>query len=173
MESRKDPLSPANSKARKYVSAVILGLNDALIELTAALAGFTMILPDNRTIILAGLTMGVAATLSMAASEYLSEEAEKGPLHPLLAAGVTGGAYLITVVILLIPFAAFTNPLASLTVCALLAALLIFLFTFFESFLRRQPFKRLFLKMTLISFGVALISFLLSWGADHYWGIHV
>lgn len=163
----------AKLKGRIYISAIILGLNDALIELTGALAGFTMVLPDNRTIVLAGLTTGVAATLSMAASEYLSQEADKGPQHPLLAAAVTGGAYLITVAILLMPFIVFKQPLLSLAVCILCAVLQIFVFTFFESFLRRQSFKKLCIKMLCISMSVAFLSFCLSWGADYYWGIEI
>lgn len=163
----------ARLKGRKYISAVILGLNDALIELTGALAGFTMVLPDNRTIVLAGLTTGVAATLSMAASEYLSQEADNTPLHPLLAACVTGGTYFVTVIVLLIPFIIVNSPFLALSGCVLFAALMIFLFTFFESLFRRQSFIRLCSKMLVISFGVALLSFCISWAADVYWNISV
>lgn len=173
MDTGKSLVKNAKSAGRLYISAIILGLNDALIELTGALAGFTMVLPDNRTIVLAGLTTGVAATLSMAASEYLSQEADKGPRHPLLAAGVTGSSYLITVAILLLPFIIFSKPLISLLICIICAIILIFLFTFFESFLRRQSFRKLCLKMLCISMGVAILSFFLSWGADKYWGIEI
>ncbi len=162
-----------NSVARKYISAIILGLNDALIEMTGALAGFTMVLPNNRTIVLAGLTTGIAATLSMAASEYLAEEANYSSLNPILAASITGSSYFITIVLLLIPFIVFDTPLVSLPLCILLAGILIFLFTFFESFLRNQSFKKLCLKMLFISFGVAILSFCISWLADLYWGIPV
>lgn len=160
-------------KERKYISAVVLGLNDALIELTGALAGFTMVLPDNRTIVLAGLTTGVAATLSMAASEYLSQEADNTPLNPLLAAGVTGGTYFVTVIVLLIPFIIVSSPFLALSGSVLFAALLIFIFTFFESLLRQQSFIKLCAKMLFISFGVALLSFCISWAADTYWSIPV
>lgn len=163
----------ALQNGRIYISAIILGLNDALIEFTAALAGFTMVLPDNRMIALAGLTTGVAATLSMAASEYLSQEADKGPRHPFLAACITGSAYLITVVILLMPFIILKQPFLSLAICILCAILLIFVFTFFESFIRRQSFRKLCLKMLFISISVAFLSFCLSWGADCYWGIEL
>lgn len=163
----------ARQKGRLYISAIILGLNDALIEFTGALAGFSIVLPDNRSIVLAGLTTGVAATLSMAASEYLSQEADKGPQHPLLAAGITGGTYLITVAILLMPFIVLKQPFVSLAVCIICAVLLIFVFTFFESFLRKQSFRKLCVKMLCISISVAFISFCLSWGADYYWGIEL
>ena len=160
-------------KCRIYISAIIMGLNDALIEMTGALAGFTIVLPNNRTIVLAGLTTGIAATLSMSATEYLAQEAEKNSLKPLFAAAITGTAYLMTVSILLIPFAIINNPFCALSLCIAFAALLIFLFTFCESFIRQQTFYQLCTRMLCISFGVALLSFLLSWGADYYWGIHL
>ena len=50
-----------------YISSMVLGLNDALVELTGALAGFTLALNDNRMVGMAGFITGVAATLSMAA----------------------------------------------------------------------------------------------------------
>lgn len=161
------------SKGRMYISATILGLNDALIEMTGALAGFTMVLPNNRTIVLAGLTTGIAATLSMAASEYLSQEADKNTNNPLMAATITGSAYLLTVVILLVPFVLMANPYIALLISVILASWLIFLFTFFESLVRKQSFARLCLKMLGISFGVAFLSFCLSWLADFYWGVPI
>lgn len=55
-----------------YVGSMVLGLNDALVELTGVLAGLTFTLQNTRLIGTAGLITGVAAALSMASSEYLS-----------------------------------------------------------------------------------------------------
>ncbi|MDD5174431.1 MAG: VIT1/CCC1 family protein, partial [Candidatus Omnitrophica bacterium] len=55
----------------KYISSVVLGLNDALVELTGALAGFTFALANARVVATAGAITGIAASLSMAASEFL------------------------------------------------------------------------------------------------------
>ena len=52
----------------RYISSMVLGLNDALVELTGALAGFTFALGNTTTIAMAGFITGSAATLSMAAS---------------------------------------------------------------------------------------------------------
>lgn len=59
-----------------YIGSIVLGLNDALVELTGALAGFTLALQNSRLIAIIGLITGFAASLSMAASEYLSTKAE-------------------------------------------------------------------------------------------------
>lgn len=55
----------------KYVGSVVLGLNDALVEFTGTLAGLTFALQNTQIIAITGLIMGVAASLSMGASEYL------------------------------------------------------------------------------------------------------
>ncbi len=54
------------------MSSVVLGLNDALVELTGALAGFTLSIQNSKIIALMGLITGISASLSLAASEYLS-----------------------------------------------------------------------------------------------------
>jgi len=57
-----------------YMWSVVLGLNDALVELTWALAGFTFAIQNSRTIALIGLITGISASFSMAASEFLSQK---------------------------------------------------------------------------------------------------
>lgn len=60
----------------QYVGSMVLGLNDALVELTGTLAGLTFALQNNRLVALSGLITGISATLSMAASSYLSAKSE-------------------------------------------------------------------------------------------------
>ncbi|MBQ2764644.1 MAG: rubrerythrin family protein, partial [Firmicutes bacterium] len=50
----------------QYVGSMVLGLNDALVELTGSLAGFTFALQNTRLIALSGLIIGISATFSMA-----------------------------------------------------------------------------------------------------------
>lgn len=156
-----------------YISAIVLGLNDALVELTGALAGFTMAFRDNQTIALAGITTGVAATLSMAASEFLSQEASPETISPYTAATVTGMAYMLTVFILLLPFILLDNPFKALGCCMASGALLITAFTFVTSRIRKVSFIKSCLQMLCISFGVMLISFGIGWLAKTLWGIRV
>ena len=59
-----------------YMSSVVLGLNDALVEFTGALAGYTFALQHAKLVALTGAITGIAAALSMAASEYLSTRTE-------------------------------------------------------------------------------------------------
>lgn len=148
-----------------YISSMVLGLNDALVELTGALAGFTLALNDNRMVGMAGFITGVAATLSMAASEYLAKKADPNEEHPLKAATYTGMAYLFTVALLLLPYLVVSHPLGALAFCLINAGFIILGFTYFVSVVRKQPFLPAFREMLLISFSVAAISFLIGWGA--------
>lgn len=148
-----------------YIGSMMLGLNDALVELTGALAGFTLALGETRMVALAGFITGVAATLSMATSEYLSKKADPNGKHPLKAAIYTGIAYMITVTVLLTPYAIFSAPLLALGFCLFGAACIIFCFTFFVSVVHKTAFLPAFREMICISFSVAAISFLIGWAA--------
>lgn len=163
----------ANQDRGCYISAIVLGLNDALVELTGALAGFTMALADNRLIVLAGFTTGVAATLSMAAAEFLSQKSRPKEGRAFSASIATGIAYLVTVAILLTPFFLIPRPLVALAVCMACGAGIIVCFTWFISRLRHTSFARECLQMLTINVCVAAISFCISWGARVLWHINV
>lgn len=159
--------------ASRYIDAVILGLNDALVELTGALAGFTIGLHNSKLIILAGITTGVAATLSMTASEFLAKEVETRQTNSYFAAFCTGSAYLAATAILLLPFFIFAQPFTALIFSFIFAALIIIAFTYVASKIRRASFIRGCLQMLAISFGVAALSFLISWLAKSWWNIDI
>jgi VIT1/CCC1 family predicted Fe2+/Mn2+ transporter len=144
-----------------YVGALVLGLNDALVELTGTLAGLTLALQDTRLIALAGLITGIAASLSMAASEYLSTKSEGGKLNPVKASTYTGVAYLITVFLLISPYLLLIDYRQSFVFTLIFAILVIAIFTYYISVSRDLSFKRRFGEMAAISLGVALVSFMI------------
>jgi len=115
-----------------YVGSMVLGLNDALVELTGALAGLTFALGKTRLIGLAGLITGIAASFSMMSSEYLSKKAEKDKT-PLKASIYTGIAYILTVLLLVAPYFIFSGPLVALFFTLILGIGVILIFTFFVS----------------------------------------
>ncbi len=149
----------------RYVGSIVLGLNDALVELTGALAGFTLALQNTKLIALSGAITGIAAALSMAASEYLStrtEETDKETTKdPIKAAIYTGIAYIITVLILIIPYLVIPNYFVDLTIALTSAVVIIALFNYYISVVRNEPFKKRFLEMAGVSLGVAAFSFLI------------
>lgn len=148
----------------KYISSVVLGLNDALVELTGALAGLTFALANARIVATAGAITGIAASLSMAASEFLSTKAEGEGKNPVKASVYTGIAYILTVVILILPYLLFDNLLISLGIMLTNAVIIIFAFTFYISVAKGLNFRKRFLEMVSISLGVAALSFLIGLG---------
>jgi VIT1/CCC1 family predicted Fe2+/Mn2+ transporter len=146
----------------RYVGSIVLGLNDALVELTGALAGLTFALQNTRLTAMAGLITGVAASLSMATSEYLSTKSEGYVKKPLRAAFYTGAAYVITVLFLIFPYFVFGEPMLCLGFTILNAVIVIFIFTFYVSVAKGISFKNRFSEMVLISLGVAALTFLIA-----------
>ncbi len=158
----------------RYVGSVVLGLNDALIELTGALAGFTLALRDSRLIAVIGLITGIAAALSMAASEYLSTKSDEHDRRsPVKSALYTGTAYVLTVVVLIAPFILLGNPLASLGIAVCSALVIILAFSYYVSVARGVPMWRRFGEMAGLSLGVALVSFGVGYALRRFAGVEV
>jgi len=143
----------------RYVGSMVLGLNDALVEFTGALAGYTFALQNTRLVAMTGLITGVAASLSMATSEYLSTKSEENAKNPLRAAAYTGIAYVLTVLFLISPYLLLTDVYACLILTIVTAIIVIFLFTFYISVAKDLPFRKRFLEMTAISLGIAGLTF--------------
>jgi VIT1/CCC1 family predicted Fe2+/Mn2+ transporter len=156
-------LNMIDEEKLQYISSAVLGLNDALVELTGALAGFTLALQNTRLIAMVGLITGIAAAFSMSTSEYLSTKSEENSKDPLKAALYTGAAYLGTVLLLIFPFLIMDHAVFSLTWCILNAVAIIALFTFYISVAKGLSFKKRFIEMTAISLGVATLTFGIGW----------
>jgi VIT1/CCC1 family predicted Fe2+/Mn2+ transporter len=158
----------------QYVGAMVLGLNDALVELTGAIAGLTFALANTKVVALSGIITGISATLSMAASNYLAEKADGNP-KALKSSVFTGVAYLITVALMVLPYLLLPADAyleAFLTMIAVVI-LIILVFNYYISVAKDQPFFKNFLKMALISISVAGISYLIGILAKNLLGIDV
>lgn len=174
MEHEDTLLGMLDEQRLEYLSSIVLGLNDALVELTGALAGLTLALRHPPLIALSGTITGVAAAMSMAASEYLSTKAEKETArHPIWAALYTGLSYLAVVLLLVLPFLVLSQPFLSLAISLSLSAGIIALFSYYRAVVYTESFLQNFLEMLLISFGVAAISFGLGYLLRLWFGIEV
>jgi len=142
-----------------YVGSIVLGLNDALVELTGTLAGLTFALQNTKLIAAVGIITGIAASLSMGASEYLSTKAEGNPETALKSSLYTGAAYIVTVLLLVIPYFIFENYLLCLMITLSVGVFIIFFFNYYVSIAKDLPFRKRFLEMTFLSLGVATLSF--------------
>lgn len=158
----------------RYAGSVVLGLNDALVELTGALAGLTLALQNGKLIALSGLITGIAASLSMAASEYLSIRSEETAKHPVRAAVYTGIAYIITVFLLVLPYLISpTTYILDLIIALIIAVLIIAAFNYYLSIAKDEPFWARFLEMAILSLSVAAFSFGLGYLIRIWLGVEV
>lgn len=162
-----------DEESLRYAGSVVLGLNDALVELTGALAGFTLALQNTKLIALTGLITGIAAALSMAASEFLATRAEDTGKNPAKASLYTGVAYIMTVAILILPYLLIQNYYISLALTLSAAVLIIAFFNYYISVAKGEPFRRRFLEMAGISLGVAALSFIIGYFIRSVIGIDI
>lgn len=167
-------LAMIDEERLQYVGSIVLGLNDALVEFTGSLAGWTFAMQNNRLILLAGLIAGISATLSMASSEYLSAKNEGGK-NALKSASYTGIAYLITVLALLIPYAILPEKsyTISLAIMLVLVVGIIAAFNYYISIAKDLSFKHKFKEMASVSLGVAAVSFLIGLVVKQFLGLDI
>jgi VIT1/CCC1 family predicted Fe2+/Mn2+ transporter len=157
----------------QYTGSIVLGLNDALVELTGALAGLTFALQNNRIVALTGMITGFAAALSMASSEYLSTKTEAGSKSPVKAAFYTGIAYILAVTVLITPYLFLQNIYFSLGMAFAGAFMIVAIFNFYISVAKGVPFRSRFLEMAGLIVVVAGISFAAGLAIRFFFGVSV
>ena len=165
-------LAMLDEESLQYVGSMVLGLNDALVELTGSLAGFALAMQNNRLIALSGLIVGISATFSMASSEFLAARSE-GRSDALKSCSYTGTAYLITVVLLILPYLLLGSSQYILALILMLCTVVLIIagFTYYTSVALDQPFKSRFTEMASISIGVAVLSFFVGILAKRFLGV--
>lgn len=155
----------------EYAGSIVLGLNDALVELTGALAGLSLAIANGKLIAVIGGITGFAAAMSMAASSYLSSKEEKDGKDSLKGATYTGVAYLFTVALLIMPFIFISNVFIAMSLMLCTTILIIAFYTFYISTAKNTKFWPKFIEMALISLTVAAISFVVGWIVRTYIGV--
>lgn len=158
----------------RYVGSMVLGLNDALVELTGTLAGLTLAMQNTRLVALSGLITGISATLSMASSEFLSARSE-GRKDAMRSCVYTGIAYVITVALLVLPYLLFSdeNYLWALGVMIVTVVIIIAAFNYYLSVAKTTSFKKSFFEMVLISLGVAAVAFVIGLLVKRFLGVDI
>ena len=172
-QHEKELLGLIQEEHLKYMGSIVLGLNDALVEILGTLAGLTFALQNTKLVALAGIITGIAGALSMSSSEYLSNRAEGKHDMAIKSAVFTGIAYIIAVVFLVAPFLIFSSVFIGLLAALFDSILIVFLFTYYISVAKDQPFRKRFLEMVILSTVVGIISFGLGYVVRIFFGIEV
>ena len=167
-------LAMLDEERLSYVGSMVLGMNDAMVEMTGTLAGLTLAMQNTRLIALSGLITGIAATLSMASSEYLSSKSE-GREDAFKSATYTGIAYLVTVALLILPYLLFdvAHYLWAMATMIVIVLLILVVFNYYISVAQDLPFKKRFGQMAGISLGVAALSFVIGILVKQFLGVDI
>lgn len=172
-EHERELIDLIDEERLRYIGAIVRGLNEALVELTGALSGLTFVLHNTRLIATAGLITGIAASLSVAGSEYIAAKHEEGVQDPFKASVYTGLAGLLTVLFLVFPYLLLTSLYLSLSFMIFNAIIAIAIFTYYVSVAKDIPFRIRFIEMALISLGIAALTFGIGFLIRTFLGIEI
>jgi len=174
LRHEKELLRLLEDEKLKYAGAIVLGMNDALVELTGTLTGVALAFDNAKYVGITGVIMGIAASLSMAGSAYLEarESVDEG-IDPKRYAFYTGMSYILTTILVVFPFFLFESAKAALGLMFFNAALAIMLYNFYIAVAREEPFWKRVREMFAITFGVAAISFAIGYFVNRYFGIEI
>ncbi|WP_343210405.1 VIT1/CCC1 transporter family protein [Anaerolentibacter hominis] len=167
-------MSMLDEERLQYVGSMVLGMNDALVELTGTLAGLSLALQNTRIIALSGLITGISATLSMASSEFLSAKSD-GEENAFKSCIYTGIAYLVTVTLLVLPYLIFSPEQWMFALGTMLVTVVVIIaaFNYYIAVAKGLPFKRRFAEMACISLGVAALSFVVGLLVKKFLGVDI
>lgn len=142
-----------------HMGSMVLAINNSIQEITGIAVGLTFALGNSLLVGKTALISGLAATLAMVASEYLSRKAEAGKEgEPLKAAGYTGIVYIFVVTAIVSPYFIFESHYAALTFALGAVAVIIAAFTFFMSIVKNISYRSAIFEVTAITAAVVVLS---------------
>lgn len=144
------------SSAIQYISFVVLGLADALVEISGIHAGSLGIYAKTEIAGLAGVIAGAAASLAMASAAYAqAKQGFKGSAR--LSATYTGVSYFITAVVLATPYFLTTSMITALPASLVLAVVILAVTTYYSTVISAKPFYRDFAEILAILLAVTVV----------------
>ena len=143
------------STAVRYISFVVLGLADALVEISGIHAGSLGIYNKTELAGLAGITAGAAASLAMASAAFA--QAKQG-FHgsARLSALYTGVSYFVSAVLLATPYFLTASVIYALASSLVIAVAMLALTTYYSTVIANKPFARDFLEILGILLGATV-----------------
>ena len=144
----------------KYISFIVLGLADALVEIAGIHAGSLGIYNSTELAGLAGIIAGAAASIAMASAAYAQAKAGfKGSAG--ISAVYTGVSYFVTAVVLATPYFLTKVMLTALFSSLIAAICLIGFISFYGSIIQGSAFRKDFAEITSIMLGATAALYVL------------
>lgn len=148
------------SSAVRYISFVVLGLADALVEISGIHAGWLGLFEKTEIAGLAGVIAGGAASLAMASAAFAqAKQGFQGSAR--LSAVYTGVSYFITAIILATPYFLTSNMILALGASLTLAVVILAITTWYSIVIQEKPFFKDFVEILAILFATTILVFVL------------
>jgi VIT1/CCC1 family predicted Fe2+/Mn2+ transporter len=148
------------SSAVRYISFVVLGLADALVEISGIHAGWLGLFDKTEIAGLAGVIAGGAASLAMASAAFAqAKQGFKGSAR--LSAVYTGVSYFVTAVILATPYFLTSSMIFALGSSLTLAVMILAVTTWYSIVIQQKAFLRDFVEILAILFATTIVVFAL------------
>jgi VIT1/CCC1 family predicted Fe2+/Mn2+ transporter len=163
-------MNQIKDETTRYLGFIILGLADAIIEITGVHAGFLGVTASTIIAGIAGLVVGVSASLAMASAAYLQAKQDEGS-NPRISAIYTGVFYILAVVALATPYFMTHDMLVAFLSSLVIAVMLIGFFNFYSSVIFERKFAKEFLTSMTIILVTASISFIVGEFLGNIFGI--
>jgi len=163
-------ISQIKERTVTYIGFIILGLADAIIEITGVHAGFLGVTASTIVAGIAGLVVGVSASIAMASAAYL--QAQQGELgNPRLSAIYTGITYIMTAVALAVPYFLTHIMLLAFISSLIVALALLAFFNFYSAVISDREFIRDYLFNSGLILLTAFVSFFFGMFLGEVFGI--
>ncbi len=167
-------LAEVEDERLNYLGSIALALNNSAQEFTGIAVGLTFALQNAKATGSTTLVSGLAATLAMMASEYLSQKTEskddaKG--KPLKAAFYAGGVYLAMVLMIVTPYFIFSSHIHAMLVTVAAVFVVMVVFSFFMSVVKDLKFNKVLAEGLAITVMVVIASYIIGILASKYLGL--
>ncbi len=155
-----------------YISFVVLGLADAVVEISGIHAGSLGIYNSTRLAGLAGVVAGAAASVAMASAAFAqAKQGFQGSAR--LAASYTGASYFATALVLASPYFFTDKMTLALGVSLFLAVLIVAFNSFYSTVISGKAFRRDFFEITGVMAGATVALYILGLIIRYVFGITV
>jgi VIT1/CCC1 family predicted Fe2+/Mn2+ transporter len=144
------------SSAVRYISFIVLGLADALVEISGIHAGSLGFYDRTEIAGLAGVIAGGAASLAMASAAFAqAKQGFKGSAR--LSAAYTGISYFVTAIFLATPYFLTSNMILALGTSLTVAVIILAVTTWYSTVVQEKPFLRDFVEILAILFAATIV----------------
>jgi VIT1/CCC1 family predicted Fe2+/Mn2+ transporter len=158
-------------KRVSYIGFIVLGLADAIVEITGVHAGFLGVTGSTLIAGVAGVIVGFSAAISMGSAGYLQAKQEPDK-SAVLSGFLTWASYFCSVILLALPYFLIRVMIPAFIASTSVGIVLIAAFTFYGAVVFDRKFWREFFETVGLMLGTALATFLLGIIVGHVFHIN-